>query len=171
MLNLNSHVKNFRKLEKESPGKAIRLIQSCLDPENLRPAQRKMKNLIEKQGLSKFEITPTGLRVYGHCKAAATAYWLLMGGKDSRGSPLTMLKESMPKGLIHFWVETELGIIIDPTKAQLSQKLYPHHNYNHGKPTRVGSNQGKAMISLDGKKRRIDQYTYALLQCVIQKMK
>jgi len=31
----------------------------------------------------------------------------------------------------------------------------------------IGSNQGKYTVLLNGKKRRIDQYTHQLLRCVI----
>jgi len=171
MFNLDKYVKQFRALEKKSPSSAMRLLRNCLGPELLRVEQKKSYRRIKQQGAEQVGLSALGLRVYGHCKTAATAYWLLMGGKDREGKPLLLMKEKMPDGQLHFWVQTESGRKIDPTKAQLSTELYPHHNYSSGEAVRVGSNRGKSFVSLAGHTHRIDHYSYKLLQCLAKSLR
>lgn len=173
MLNLNKAIQKFRQLERANPGVGMRLLRNCLEPDLLRPEQLKKYNLIKKRGIAAYGLSANGLKQFGHCKGAATALFLLMGGLDRSGkNNLILMREKMNDGQFHFWLEIEgTGKIIDPTGAQLSKKLYPKHDYSKGLPVRmVGSNQGKYTVLSFGKKRKIDQYTYRILCCCIAKL-
>jgi len=162
MLCLDKAVEQFRELETNDPGAGMRLIWRCLSPEMLRPDYRAKHSAIKSQGRASHGLSRLGLRVFGHCKTASVAYWLLMDGRDRSGSTaLVLFKETMPDNQLHFWLQAEHGgAPLDLTAAQLSSQLYPHHNYNNGQPA-------PASILRKAKKHRIDPHTHKLLRRVI----
>lgn len=85
---------------------AIRAVQACLDPANLKRTYQRKRRYI-----------PAAQRpYYGHCYAGAEAAFYLLGGSKA-GWQARVLR--LPQGGTHWFIEnTRTGDRIDPTALQ-----------------------------------------------------
>lgn len=152
----------------EAEGKLQDLVRDNLTAGLLRPKLRKQYQTLSKDS----KLSQRGLQVYGHCRTATDAWWLLMGGVDHQEMPLSIKKETMRDKQVHFWLEAGTAGRIDLTAEQLTKSLYPDHNYNSVsvKLARVGSNMGGNSFLIAGKKYNVPRQSWDLVHVVLQKL-
>lgn len=84
----------------------------------------------------------------GHCYVASEALYHTLGGQ---GSGLKPMRLKMPDGVVHWWLETPDGEIIDPTHDQFEEPVPYHEGKAGGFLTREPSKRAQTLMSRLGK--------------------
>jgi hypothetical protein len=80
----------------------IEKIQTALSPDLLKPEYR-----------------GSDIPLYGHCYVASEALYHVIGGGDSEYTPA---RARDAEGVVHWWLESDGGQILDPTAIQYESR-------------------------------------------------
>lgn len=83
---------------------------------------------------------------YGHCHHATIALYDALGGKETG---YKVRKAIDPDNLIHYWLESPTGEIIDPTAEQYSDlgKPFPYAHQTHKGVSYRRTNASKQLLA------------------------